>query len=322
MEHQYRTITSGAGWTDRSGRGKVKFAGPDALSFLQALVTNDVSALSEAEGIHAAYLTPQGRMIADLDVFHRGSFILVAVGDGLGPALTQRFDSLIFSEDLAVTDVTRDWIEMAVTGAAAAAVVGAVTGIDQGMLLSRAELHQVAWADGFVARTDESPFPMFRVFAAADRRDVLMAALDAAGAVALSDDLVRALRIEAGRPLWGVDLTTETIPLEAGLLDRAISTTKGCYVGQEIVIRILHRGGGRVARRLVTFAMDEGGSAVPPGTAIAVDGKDVGHATSVAFAPSQQRVIGLGYVHRDVAEVGRSIVIGDGAAGQITGFAR
>jgi folate-binding protein YgfZ len=122
-----------------------------------------------------------------------------------------------------------------------------------------------------------------------------------------------ALRIEAARPLFGVDMTTDTIPLEAGLLDRAISTTKGCYVGQEVIIRILHRGGGRVAKLLVQFLADPAVTEVPDvGTLVFDQGREVGVITSAAMGPATSRVVALGYVHRDSAEAGRSVTLGPG----------
>jgi folate-binding protein YgfZ len=120
-------------------------------------------------------------------------------------------------------------------------------------------------------------------------------------------------------------LTPETIPLEAGLLDRAISTSKGCYVGQEIVIRILHRGGGRVARRLARLAFDTSLAEAPHAGAALVtdDGRGVGHLTSVAYSPARGAFVALGYVHRDAAEVGRRLALdaaSGGASVEIVGF--
>ena len=132
----------------------------------------------------------------------------------------------------------------------------------------------------------------------------------------MSDALVEGLRIEAGRPSFGIDMDEETIPLEAGLLERAISTTKGCYVGQEIIIRILHRGGGRVAKRLARLAFDPE-VADPParGTAIFDGEREVGRITSAAMSPTTGHVIALGYVHRDVAEEGKALTRASGRTG-------
>jgi folate-binding protein YgfZ len=104
-------------------------------------------------------------------------------------------------------------------------------------------------------------------------------------------------------------MTSETIPLEAGLLERAISTTKGCYVGQELIVRVLHRGGGRVARRLVQLVADESSEPLPVGAGIVVDGEERGRLTSVAFSPRLGRPIALGYIARAEAEPGTRVML-------------
>lgn len=318
---QYRIITSRAGWIDRSGRGRVKFAGPDAVAFLQGLLTNDVARLEPGGGVYAAWLTPLGRMVTDMAVLHRGACLLGLVSEGLGASLAARFDQLIFTEDLTVSDVSAEFTEIAVTGAAAGDLVAAATGADASALATLPELAQVDVDGGFVVRAGDSPFPAFRILVDPASRDRIVARLEEVGAAALAETLATALRLEAGRGEWGHDLGDDVIPLEAGLLDRAISTSKGCYVGQEIVIRILHRGGGRVAKRLVTLAIDPGGLDVPASkTVIEIDGATVGHVTSAAFSPGRGAVVALGYLHREAAEVGRRVTIA-GATATVTGFA-
>jgi folate-binding protein YgfZ len=161
-----------------------------------------------------------------------------------------------------------------------------------------------------VARSEASVYPNLEIFAPASRREAIVAALEAHGARRASDELVEGLRVEAARPAFGRDMTSDTIPLEAGLLDRAISTTKGCYVGQEIIIRVLHRGGGRVARRLVQIALDEQAEGpVTAGAAIFVNGKEAGRITSSGFSPRVGRFLALGYVTRAAAEPGTRVAV-------------
>ena len=105
----------------------------------------------------------------------------------------------------------------------------------------------------------------------------------------------------------------ETIPLEAGIESRAISFTKGCYVGQEVIIRVLHRGHGRVARKLVGLTLD--GDGVPEaGAAIRGGDREIGNVTSAASSPALQRPIALAYVHRDFLEAGTPVTVGDQSA--------
>src|SRR5204863_6844637 len=115
---------------------------------------------------------------------------------------------------------------------------------------------------------------------AARLRDALMNA----GAIPVNEETAEALRIEAGRPRFAVDMDTDTIPLEAGIEDRAISMTKGCYVGQEVIVRVLHRGHGRVAKKLVSLVME--GKSVPSRGDIIVSGEqEIGRITSAVFSP-------------------------------------
>jgi folate-binding protein YgfZ len=320
---QYRIIASRAGWIDRGARGRLKFAGPDATGFLQGLLTNDVSQLEPGRGVYAAWLTPLGRMVTDVVVLHRGGYLLGLVGDGLGAGLATRFDQLIFAEDLVVSDASGEFAELAVTGAGAIDLLAAAVGADAAALGSLNELSQLDVDGGFVLRTGDSPFPAFHLLIDPVMQGDVVSRLEAAGAVLMDEAISTALRIEAGRSEWGHDLGDDVIPLEAGLLDRAISTSKGCYVGQEIVIRILHRGGGRVAKRLVTLAFDPSVVEVPGHkAALERGGAAIGHITSAAFSPGRGCVIALGYLHRDAAEVGREVAIaGSGARAVVTGFA-
>jgi folate-binding protein YgfZ len=314
---QYRIIATGAGRTVRSGVGRLRFDGKDALSFLQALVSNDVAALAPGQGVYATYLTPQGRMISDLRVYHRGSHLLAAVPAAIAGRLLSTFDAVIFAEDVSVTDVSAGTAQIAVVGGQAASIIARACSIDEGALRALAPLAQLDMADGFVARTDDPGPPAFELFVQASALDRVGAELGRAGAEPISPEVMEAIRIESGRPAFGMDMTEETIPLEAGLLDRAISTTKGCYVGQEIIIRVLHRGGGRVAKRLSRLELDPSVSEPPEaGAVLTADGREVGKVTSSAFSPTRERIVALGYVHRDLAEAGRHVSVAT-SAGQV-----
>ena len=317
----YHQVVQGAGFLEKAHRGRLRFDGADAIAFLQALVTADLSGLERGDGRYSTYLTPQGRMLADLTILHRGDHVIADVPASRAPALAERFDAVIFTEDVRVLDVSARIAQFGVVGSRAAAVIAATAGVNPSVIHDLGWLRQFDLPEGFVVRTDDTNFDSFDLFVSADSRDGVARALEAAGATVMSPELADILRIETGRPLFGSDMTEETIPLEAGLLDRAISTSKGCYVGQEIIVRVLHRGGGRVAKRLVRIAFDAG-SSVPPaaGEPLAIDGRNVGVITSAVFSPVSGRVIALGYVARDAAESGRRLQAG-AATGAITGIA-
>lgn len=320
---EYRIIASDAGWIDRSGFGRLRFEGRDALSFLQALVTNDIASLGPGDGAYAAYLTSQGRMLADLTLHVGEGWTLVEVSPGMAPDLAARFDSLVFSEDVRISDVSTETAAIRLAGGGAAAILARALDADEPALTALVEPRHIPWTRGLVARSGGAPVPVYTIVAPAGDREAVIASLERAGAVAMSAALDDGMRVEAGRPLFGVDMTTDTIPLEAGLLDRAISTSKGCYVGQEVVIRMLHRGGGRVAKHVVTLALDTTDGTLPgPGAKLAEGDREVGHVTTAARSPMTGAPVALGVVRREAAAVDRVLAMAGGGTARITGFAR
>ena len=146
--------------------------------------------------------------------------------------------------------------------------------------------------------------------------NALETALGAAGVVEADEPTAEAIRIEAGVPVFHRDMDEETIPLEANIESRAISFSKGCYVGQEVVIRVLHRGHGRVARRLVGLLID--GVQVPPrGSVIRSGDREIGRVTSSTLSPALKRAIALGYAHRDFLEPGTKVTV-ENAPAEVT----
>jgi folate-binding protein YgfZ len=167
-------------------------------------------------------------------------------------------------------------------------------------------------ATAIVVRSDRTGDIGFDIYIDAEMRDGLRSALLNAGATAVGRETLETLRIEGGRPEFGVDMDEETIPLEAGIEDTAISLTKGCYVGQEVIIRVLHRGHGRVARRLVGLLLESnaGERLVPTaGARILAGGKETGSITSATYSPRRGSPIALGYVQRDFVDPGTKLEV-------------
>lgn len=314
----YDAARSSAVVVDRSGEGRLRLTGADRVAWLQGLVTNDVAALQPGQGCYAAYLTPQGRMISDLRILATREALLLDVPTVARTTVAARFEQFIITEDVVVEDVTARIARLGVHGPAAASVVATALDVPADSLAKLAEHEHldVEFQDApvFVAGCHALGGPGFDVYCAAERVTDVAARLFASGAHDITADAWDTLRIEAGLPLFGVDMDTDTIPLEAGLEASAISQTKGCYVGQEVVIRILHRGGGRVVRRLVAWTADaeSGEDVLVPGfgTPVSVDGKDIGRVTSAAWSPTLRRVVGFGYAHRDHTEPGTKLTIG------------
>jgi folate-binding protein YgfZ len=305
---------------DRSDRGRIVVSGADRASYLQGLLTNDIVALAAGQGCYAAYLTAQGRMIADLHVYELGDVILLTMAGDVKDAVMAKLDQFIFGEDVQLGDVTGTFGQIAVVGPEAArAVARVITGVEADALggLPEHGNARAQWAGGaaIVARVTDTGEPGFDLFVEQPRTAELTAALSAIDVAPIDAATAEAIRIESGVALFHRDMDEETIPLEAGIESRAISFTKGCYVGQEVVIRVLHRGHGRVARKLVGLTFD-GSQAPAPGATIRAGDREIGEVTSSTVSPALQRPIALGYVHRDFVEPGSKVSV-DGLDGQV-----
>ena len=258
----YQAVHAKGGVVRRTDRRVLAVSGADRASWLQGLLTNDVESLADGESRYAAYLTPQGRMITDMNVVSRDGRLLLDVPALLAANLRQRLDGLIFSEDAQITDESGRVLVWTV-------IDGQLTNL---------------LGESLPAEVKSLP--------------------------EIDLDTFEVIRIERGEPRFLADMDEDTIPLEAGIEDRAISFTKGCYVGQEVIVRVTTRGGGRVAKRLVRWHADDSASVVPlPESRISSSNKDVGRVTSAAFSPALNKVVGLGYVHRDFVEPGTNVTI-------------
>jgi folate-binding protein YgfZ len=315
---EYEAARHRAAFVDRSDRGRVVVSGADRASYLQGLLTNDIVALQPGQGCYAAYLTAQGRMIADLHVYELGDVILLAMAGAVKEGVLAKLDQFIFTEDVQLGDVTGTFAQIAAVGPDAARTVSALLAGVSVELLTGMKEHgnlRAEWAGGaaIVTRVTDPGEPGYDLYIERAQSGALKAALGAAGALEMDEATAEAVRIESGVPLFHRDMDEATIPLEAGIETRAISFSKGCYVGQEVIIRVLHRGHGRVARRLVGLRFD--GPRVPaPGSPIRSGDREIGVVTSSTRSPALKRPIALGYVHRDFVEPGTKVEVGESTA--------
>jgi folate-binding protein YgfZ len=308
----YQAARERAASLERTDRGRIVVSGSDRRSYLHGLLTNDVASLAAGQGCYAAYLTPQGRMIADLFVYELGDVVLLTVPREQTAAVLARLDQFVFSEDVQLGDASAAFSTMAVVGPEAAGIVSGLTGI--------AELELAAWPehanrrgefDGhpvIVTRVTDVGEPGYDLHVDVTGVEPLKRRLEEIGVPALNDETAESLRIETGVPRFNRDMDQDTIPLEAGIEPRAISFTKGCYVGQEVIIRVMHRGHGRVARKLVGLLCD--GDVVPAaGATVSVGEREVGLVTSSALSGALHQPVALGYLHRDFLAPGTAVSI-------------
>jgi folate-binding protein YgfZ len=302
---QYAAAHDSAVIVERNDRATIVLSGGDRRSFLHALLTNDIVSLVAGKGTYAAYLTPQGRMISDMRVVETGTDILLGVERAVAAPLAERLGKLIFSEDVQVRDASDELDELGLYGSRASEMIVSLAGVSAGTLL--AEYDNLT--SGFTIVRDETfGVPGFDMSLARGEGAATRRKLVDLGALPADLETLETLRIEAGRPRFGVDMFTDTIPLEAGIEDRAISFTKGCYVGQEVIGRVMHRGHGRVARRLVRLLVP-GGVPPLPGERIFAGPQPVGEITSAAESPKVGAPLAFGYVQRDHAVPGTELTV-------------
>jgi folate-binding protein YgfZ len=320
MASAYQAARHTAAFIDRSSRGRIVVNGRDRASYLQGLLTNDIQALKTGEGCYAAYLTAQGRMIADLWVYELGDVMVLSLAGELTSTVMTKLDQFIFSEDVQLGDVGEAFGQIAVVGPDAARVVEAL--FDEPPVTSLTTLPEhgnlrghIGQQPAIVTRVTDTGEPGFDVYVERGQLGWLIDRLMTGGVLKADDEAAEALRIEAGVPVFHRDMDEDTIPLEAGIESRAISMTKGCYVGQEIIVRVLHRGHGRVARRLVGLALD--GDVIPArGATVMSANRAVGEVTSAVRSPALGQPVALAYVQRDFTAPGAVLSV-DGAAATV-----
>jgi tRNA-modifying protein YgfZ len=299
LDAEYRALTESCGLVDRSERGKLALTGSGAKEFLAGQVTNDVEALSPGSGCYAAFLTPKGKMLGDLRILDLGDEIFL---DTERVALQSLFDMIRrfkIGYEVELHKRTVECCLLSLIGPTATRTVNAEGLPDTEHANVRA---QIGGMQAVLVRTDAG---IDIICDAADSSAVSEALLQA-GAQPVSEAAAEIVRVEHGRPRYGVDLDDTVIPQEAGLNERAVSFTKGCYVGQETVARLHYRG--KPNRHLRGLRLS---APVKPGAELRLGERVVGHLTSAVLSPTHGP-IGLALVRRE-AEPGSTVSAnGDG----------
>jgi folate-binding protein YgfZ len=309
---EQRTLAAGCGLLDRSERGKLALSGSGVVEFLNGQVTNELAGLQPGEGRYAAFLTHKGKMLGDLRIL-----AVAAAGTTAGEE-SAAVELLLDTERVALQELF-DMIRRFKVGYD---VDLHKRTLERGMLsLIGPESARVAGAAG-LAQSEHAnvPVELDAVAALAIRTDVgidllcdageterLTAALKARGAQPVSEQAAECVRVERGRARFGIDIDQTTIPQEAGLNERAVSFTKGCYVGQETVARLHWKG--KPNRHLRGLRLSAPAST---GDQLYLGERVVGQVGSFALSP-HHGAIALALVRRE-AEPGATVLVGDSAA--------
>lgn len=299
----YAAALEAAAFIDRSDRVRLEFSGAHAAATLNGLVTNDVLALTPGSGQYAAALTPKGRVIADVRVFARDDSLIVDTDATAAPALLAMLRKFVNPRFAKYRDVSTETCAVGVFGPHAARLAAGIAALDAASLAALAALADFAHVRAeragaalHISRIPDLGVLGFELVApAADRATIEQALLDG-GAARLDASDAEVLRVEAGRPRFGLDFDDAQLAQEVGV-DRlgGISFDKGCYTGQETVIRVHHRG--HVNRTLRGL---RAGSSLTPGAALHdAEGAIVGEVRSAAASPRFGH-IALAYVRREV----------------------
>ena len=301
---EYEAMGRRAVVVNRSHRARLRFTGPSVSDVLTGLVTNDVGALAPGQGQYAAALTPKGKVIADLRILRFEDSFLTETSARAREGWTGVVRKYVNPRLAKYSDETSTTHSLGIFGVQARYVVEEITGIGHsGLALLPAYSHVAAEIDGapvHVLRSPELGVEGFELFVPADRFQRLWDAAVAAHATPAGLAAWEVARVEAGRPEWGVDMDDTTIPQEANLeaLD-AISFTKGCYTGQEVVARVHFRG--HVNRTLRGLRSEGGDPPRPRASLFDTDGKAVGDVRSAVVSP-RLGGIALGMIRREVPD--------------------
>lgn len=312
MAAEYEVVRGGgAGLFCLSARGRIEVRGTEAVQFLNGLITNDVKTLAPGTWMYAALPNAQGRLLALTRVLRpRAEDVFLFDTEAATRArVRDSFARFTLAGDFHVTDLTDETTQLSVQGAQAQTLIERVLGREAAQV-ERMHARLVDWQTQplTVMRATHTGEDGFDLIGSTDSLAALRAALIAAGARACSAATLEVLRIEAGIPRYGVDMTETNVVLEA-VPDEAVSFTKGCYVGQEIIARIHWRG--HVAKKLTGLLFDEERTITPDTKVTSTDGREIGRVTSAVSSPRCQRTVALGYIKYDFLAPETLVRVGD-----------
>jgi len=307
---EYDAVRHHVGLMDFSNRGFLEFTGPDRVSYLQGMISNDLRNLLPGQGLYATLLNVQGKVLGDTRVFCTANSFLLDLWEPLKEKILNHLNRYLVADEVEIKDLTEQYGLISAQGRQSGAFLQQL--VEQSAVPQRPFDHAVVQIDGAEVRvvrsshTGEDGFDFFIPTGDLTRFARRITEFGRAfHARWVGEEAQEILRVEAGIPRYGVDFSEDHLLLETGL-DHAVSFTKGCYLGQEVVERIHSRG--HVNKRLAGLLL-EGQTEAKSGDRIASANKEVGIITSSVNSPTLKRWIAMGYLHRDFWSPGTAVEI-------------
>jgi len=320
VEAEVRVVRTGAGVIDRTDRAFLTASGPDAADYLHRMTSNEVGGLEPGQGRYALQLDAQGHIIADFHLLRMDDHVLLET-DWLrrGP-LREVLEKYIVADDVEIADASALLAELQVEGPQSGRLLKAA--VSQGVLPGAEFNHgwvKFGETPVLVVKVSETGEDGYRLIFVVEYAQNVWEALSAQRRAVewkpVGHAALNILRTEAGIPWYDADIDERTLPPEAGLEHRAISYTKGCYLGQEVVERIRSRG--HVNRKLTGLRLS--GPELPAaGAKLTAGGKEVGWITTAVHSPTLGAAIALGYVRREQLEPGTRLDVEGGGTAEVT----
>ena len=299
---EHAAVRHAVGFLELSYRGKVEITGPDRVTFFHSLISNDVEGLPEFSGRYGTLLTPTGKIVSDFYYYRFPEFLLVDIEPALVPKTMETLENYIIMDEVYLKDISDDVAHFSVQGPCSSELVEKLFGLPGPLPQYRVQETkwegEWTWIIGKNELAQAGCEIMVSELKAASLRRAILGSGARWGIRQVSAEARNILRLEAGIPWYGVDMDESHYPMEARL-DGAISLTKGCYVGQEVVARATNLGG--VPKLLMGLKLQ--GDSIPPrgSRVLESDGKQIGTITSGVFSPQLQTAIAFAYLKRNFA---------------------
>jgi tRNA-modifying protein YgfZ len=283
----YQELREDAAWINLSGRGEIMATGEDRARLLHAMSTNHIQGLEEGQGCYVFFLNAQGRILADANILNVGDSLLIDTEPETRSKLFAHLDQYIIADDVTLTDETENLAVVGIEGPHGSEKLNGI-----GIPLPTGDYNVVSWGQRFVAKISATGQPGYRIYLPSSELAALVSELESTGITESDAAAVETVRLENGKPRYGADITERYLSQETNQM-HALSFSKGCYLGQEIVERVRSRA---QIHRMLSPVRIEAQSPPPPRTKLRADEKDVGEITSSAFSPAHNQVVALAYV--------------------------